>query len=281
MALSRYVKPIIFPLVIAAGITQLYSCQNFKSDHPQAQLVGQASATNMTVESVIAFAEDIEHSKDNLKKLSSLVYERGPEKLFVEHYFNDHGDQVYIENVQPESMERNSRRFYLKNDSLVLVTENKIENSAAGKAYTESRTYLRNYTVFKREVKRASNLTALTGTAFQEQDIKQVTADYKKDIEHLQDALARRGDFDLVFDKIASYPDASFIILKSKSPNGYAASIELVSKDAFIDSLQQDPMHFKENKLNFNWKVEGMDAIYVPSGSPVSSSSTSASGLNR
>lgn len=282
MVLGKHVQLIVIPLIFAGSIQLLSSCQNFKSDHPQSQLVGQSSETSMTAESVIAFAEDIEHSKDNLKKLSSLVYQRGQEKLFVEHYFNDHGDQVYIENQQPEStMERSSRRFYLKNDSLVLVTENKIESGSTGKVYLESRTYLRNYTVFKREAKSASNLSALTASAYQEQDIKLETADYKTDMARLRDALNRSGDFKLVFDKITEYPDASFMELKNKSPNGYTATVELQSKDAFIDSLKRDPLHFRENKLNFNWKVEGMDAIYVPSGSPSVSISTSASGLNR
>jgi hypothetical protein len=254
MVFNKHVQQVLIPLIIAGSVQLLSSCQNFKSDHPQAELINQSSTTAMTEESVIAFAEDIEHSKDNLKKLSSLVYERGQEKLFVEHYFNDHG--------------------------LILVTATKLDNAANGKVYNDSRTYLRNYTIFKREVKQANNLKALTPTAYQDQDIKQATEDYKADLERLQDALNRSGDFELVFDKIIEYPDASFMELKSKSPNGYSATVELQEKDAFIDSLKRDPLHFKEGKLNFNWKVEGMDAIYVPSGSPVSTS-TSANGLNR
>jgi hypothetical protein len=278
---NKHVQQVLIPLIIAGSVQLLSSCQNFKSDHPQAELINQSSTTAMTEESVIAFAEDIEHSKDNLKKLSSLVYERGQEKLFVEHYFNDHGDQVFIEHQRPESaIEDNTRRFYLKNDSLILVTATKLDNAANGKVYNDSRTYLRNYTIFKREVKQANNLKALTATAYQDQDIKQATEDYKADLERLQDALNRSGDFELVFDKIIEYPDASFMELKSKSPNGYSATVELQEKDAFIDSLKRDALHFKEGKLNFNWKVEGMDAIYVPSGSPVSTS-TSANGLNR
>jgi hypothetical protein len=282
MGLNKHVQHILVPLVIAGSMQLLSSCQNFKSDHPQAELINQSSTTGMTEKSVIAFAEDIEHAKDNLKKLSSLVYQRGQEKFFVEHYFNDHGDQVFIEHQRPESaIEDNIRRFYLKNDSLILVTATKHDNTTAGKVFHDSRTYLRNYTIFKREVKQAHNPKALTATAYQDQDIKQATEDYKADLQRLMEALNRSGDFELFFDTIVEYPDASFMELKSKTPSGYKATVELQEQDAFIDSLKRDPMHFKAGKINFNWKVEGMDAIYVPSGSPVGSTSTSANGLNR
>lgn len=257
----------------------LSSCQYFKSDHPQAALIDQSTTTGMNEASVIAFAEDIEHSKDNLKKLSSLVYKRGQEQFFVEQYFNDHGDEILIEYRQPlPATEQSSRRFYFKNDSLILVTASGTNSQSGKKLYLESRTYLRNYTVFKRESKSAESADDLTAAAFQPVDAKQANSeDYKGAIVRLRHALGRTDEFELVFDKITEYPDASFIELKSKVPNGYTASVELQAKDAFIDSLKRDPVHFRNSKINFNWKVADMEAVYVPSGS----TSTSASGLNR
>jgi hypothetical protein len=279
MAFSKNVQRLIFFIITAGCIQLLSSCQYFKSDHPQAALINQSSTTGMTEESVIAFAEDIEQSKNNLKKLSSLVYKRGQDNFFVEQYFNDHGDQVLIEHQQKDQgIQETSRRFYLKNDSLILVTSSDVENKANQRVYLESRTYLRNYTVFKRETKRANSANALTTAAYEPEDIKEInTPDYKAAIKRLQDALSRSNEFDLVFDKITEYPDATFIELKSQTPNGYAASVALEEKDAFADSLIRQPDYFKDNKINFNWKVQEMQAVYVPSGS----TSTSANGLNR
>jgi hypothetical protein len=254
----------------------LGSCQQ-KPKHPQAGLINQSSATGLDEQGVIAFAEDIEHGKNNLKKLSSLVYKRGQENFFVEQYFNDHGDQVLIAHQQAlPSMLESSKRYYFKNDSLILVTTSAQHIEDKEQSYEESRTYLRNYTVFKREIKVANSVAELNTAAFEPTGTGPVE-DYKAAIENLRDALQRRNDFELVFDKITRFPDASFISLKSSNPNGYTAQVELQAADAFVDSLMRDPAHFRNNKINFNWKVENMQAIYVPSGS----TSTSASGLNR
>lgn len=259
------------------GLLLLFSSCQQKPKHPQAGIINQSSTTALDEKAVIAFAEDIEHSKDNLKKLSSLVYNRGQENFFVEHYFNDHGDQVLVAHQQTlPTMEESSKRYYFRNDSLILVTASTEEIVGNEKSYEESRTYLRNYTVFKRESKVANSASELSTAAFQ--PAKTVPAeDYKASVSRMMDALQRKNDFELVFDKITRFPDASFISLKSANPNGYTAQVELQTADAFVDSLIHDPVHFRNSKINFNWKVEDMQAIYVPSGS----TSTSARGLNR
>lgn len=254
----------------------LSSCQQ-KPSHPQAGLINQSSATALDEKAVIAFAEDIEHSKDNLKKLSSLVYKRGQENFFVEHYFNDHGDQVIVAHQQTlPSLTESSKRYYFRNDSLILVTTSTQHNEGRTPSFEESRTYLRNYTVFNRETKVANSAAELNTAAFQPSDTGPVE-DYKAAVERLRDALQGKNDFALVFDEVTRFPDASFISLKSANPNGYAAQVEVRDADAFVDSLLRDPAHFKNNKIKFNWKVTDMQAIYVPSGS----TSTSAKGLNR
>jgi len=264
-------------LYSAVGLLLILSSCQQQPKHPQAGIINQSSATALDEKAVIAFAEDIEHSKANLKKLSSLVYSRGQENFFVEHYFNDHGDQVLVAHQQTlPSMEESSKRYYFRNDSLILVTAVKQDIVGNEKSYEESRTYLRNYTVFKREGKVANSEAELNTAAFQPQKAGPAE-DYKASVAHLMDALERKNEFELVFDKVTRFPDASFISLKSLNPNGYTAQVELQSTDAFADSLVRDPLHFKDSKLNFNWKVEGMQAVYVPSGS----TSTSASGLNR
>ena len=264
-------------LYSVVGLLLIFSSCQQQPKHPQAGIINQSSATALDEKAVIAFAEDIEHSKANLKKLSSLVYSRGQENFFVEHYFNDHGDQVLVAHQQTlPAMAESSKRYYFRNDSLILVTASTQDVVGNEKSYEESRTYLRNYTVFKSESKVANSETELSTAAFQ--PLKAEPAeDYKASVTRLMDALQRRNDFELVFDKITRFPDANFITLKSVNPNGYTAQVALQTADAFVDSLMRDPLHFKNSKINFNWKVEDMQAVYVPSGS----TSTSASGLNR
>ena len=92
----------------------------------------------------------------------------------------------------------------------------------------------------------------------------------------LNEVLEGKDKFEMVFDNITTYPDSRYIILKSKIQNSYSASILVKQRDQFIDSLLNDPIDFKAEKLNIKWIIEDREAVYVPVAK-----NTSASGLNK
>lgn len=253
-------------------------CNSSGVKHPQSELVDQPSSTGMNEKSINLLRLTLDKSLSNLNKSSSLIYTIGDGSLYVERYDATNGDQLYIERFNND-LDKWNRKYYFKNDSLVLVSESVMQNAADGSLFKDTKTYLRNFVVFKRAARTATTEAAITTQAFQ--NIPKLAeapqSDYRDSIAKLDDALQQRNNFEMVFDKVSLYPDASFVVLKSKTSNGYSAAIQFAKKDSFIDSLINYPEIFKGEKLKLKWKVSNGQAIYVPEGS----SSTSASGLNR
>ncbi|MBC7617010.1 MAG: hypothetical protein H7202_13165, partial [Pedobacter sp.] len=89
---------------------------------------------------------------------------------------------------------------------------------------------------------------------------------YLDNVSSLRNILNGADKFDMVFESIRTYPDSRFITLRSKEPNSYTASILVKERDAYIDSLLNYPILFKDKKLNFKWEVVDREAVYIPMG---------------
>jgi hypothetical protein len=263
-------------LICLIPVFAALSCKNNKSAHPQSELMDQFPATGMNEKSIQAFSVALDKASGKMNKAYSLVYTIGDKSLYVERFSNSAGDQLYVERVKND-LENSVNKYYFKKDSLVLVSSTTIQNTEDGKVYKDIKTYLRNYVVFKKSARTATSAQAILVQPYLGVQDKTPQQDFHDNIQKLNDALQQQNEFEMVFDNISSYPDASFVMLKSKSPNGYKASVQLAQKDQFIDSLINYPATFKDEKLSFKWKVKNQDAIYVPK----ESTSTSASGLNK
>jgi hypothetical protein len=253
-----------------------FGCKNKKPAHPQSEIVDQSSSTGMNERSIQAFSVALDKSTGRMNKAYSLVYTIGDKSLYIERFSNPDGDQLYVERVKND-LENSIKKYYFKRDSLILVSAVTIQNTEDGKVFKDTKTFLRNYVVFKKAARTATSAEAIRVQPYLTVEDMSQPEDFHDNIRKLNDALQQQNQFEMVFDNITSYPDASFIILKSKGQNGYNASVQLTEKDQFIDSLFQYPAMFKDEKLNFNWKVNNQEAIYVPK----ESTSTSASGLNK
>jgi hypothetical protein len=262
----------LFLLYITAG------CNSPGAKHPQSELVNQPSSTSMTEKSIDMLRLSMDKSLPKLNKASSLIYTIGDGSLYVEKYDGTNGEQLYIERFNNDLGKWN-RKYYFKNDSLVLVAENLVQNLEEGRVFKDTKTYLRNFVVFKRASRTATSEAAIGTQPYQNisKQAEAFQADYRDSIAKLNDALLQRNKFEMVFDNVSVYPDASFVVLKSKGDNGYSAALQLAAKDPFIDSLINYPATFKGEKLNLKWKISNEQAVYVPEGS----TSTSANGLNR
>ena len=258
----------------------VYSCNYFKSEHPQAALPGEEGATGMTDKSILNYSATIDRTLSHYKKEYSLIYLSGDLSVYAEKY-SAYGDgKLYKTYIANGNTSNTIKSYYFKNDSLILVKEqDKIMNDGV-EVYKNMRSYMRNNVTFKMDSRTASSAAALSTLPYllvQPSDNKYPTEDYTDDIKSMDDAIAGKDKFEMVFDNITTYPDAHYIFLKSKSPSNYKASLLVNTRDAFIDSLLNFPSVFKDEKLSLRWKIKDKEAIYVP----VDSTSTSASGLNK
>ncbi|MCX2481228.1 hypothetical protein OQY15_19140 [Pedobacter sp. MC2016-15] len=256
------------------------SCNYFKSEHPQAALPGQGGTTGMTDKSILNYSATIDRTLSHYKKEYSLIYLSGDLSVYAEKY-SAYGDGKLYKTYSANGNISNSvKSYYFKNDSLILVKEqDKIMNEGV-EVYKNIRTYLRNNVTFKMDSRTAGSAAALSTLPYllvQPSDNKYPAEDYTDDIKSMDDAIAGKDKFEMVFDNITTYPDAHYIFLKSKNPSNYKASLLVNTRDAFIDSLLNFPSVFKDDKLSLKWKIKDKEAVYVP----VDSTSTSASGLNK
>ncbi|MEJ5993436.1 hypothetical protein WG904_03320 [Pedobacter sp. Du54] len=262
-------------LLFGLIFTTLVGCNRFKADHPQANLSDENKTTDLTAQSILVFKDSIDKNLSQFDKKQSLVFMLGDLSFYVEQY----GDSLFVEHAYNGAESNSIKRYYFRNDSLILYqTGNELVNED-GVVFKEERTYLRNHTVFRKDGRTATSAAALKSLPYIDISLSE-NADpdksYLDNVNSLKSVLNGVDKFDMVFESIRTYPDSRYITLRSKEPNSYTASILVKERDNFIDSLLNYPILFKDKKLNFNWEVVDREAVYVPV-----SSNTSASGLNK
>lgn len=245
--------------------------------HPQADLISQSAATAMTDKTIAVLADSIDANLSQLEKQSSLVYLQGEQSMYAERYSSNGKPVLYVEQKDNGLLNSETKKYYFKNDSLILVQESKKTNND----YTDTRIFLRNNIAFSKAQRKANTASALLTRSYlplksgKGNNIPE--NDYQQNIRTLDEAIAGNNQYEMLFDQFIDVPDENIIQLKSKAQNGYTASILVKEPDAFIDSLKSNPQHFRNEKLNFKWKVEDKEAVYVP----VAAKITSAKGLNK
>lgn len=257
----------------------IYSC-NQNPKHPQAGLINQNASTVMTDQDITLYTDSIDANPKDLEKHSSMVYQIGDVSMYVEQYSYNGRTVTYVENISNEGISNRIRKYYFKNDSLIMVKENNKMSKGDGEIYQDKRTYLRNNIAFKRENRSSVSAASLKKKSYTTQRTSGTDKNDKEFIENIvqmKDAINAVNNFEVLFDNIIPGHDETHILLKSKLPNGYSANVVVNDTDQFIDSLINMPSLFKDRKLNIKWKIKDREAIYVP----VASSVTSAKGLNR
>jgi len=265
-------------LILLAVFSAILGCNKFKSDHPQAEISDQYS-TDLTAKSILHYADSIDKNLTHFTKTTSLVYMLGDLSFYVEKYSESDKPILMVEHAFNGGVSNSLKKYYFRNDSLILESvKNELANDE-GSIFKDARTYLRSNTVFKVENRTASAGGEIKSLPFLDVPLSNnKTADKTllDNVKTLNDVINRVDRFDVVFESITTFPDSRYIVLRSKIKNSYTASILVQEKDAFIDSLLNDPMIFKDEKLNFNWTIKDKEAIYVPVAN-----NTSANGLNR
>lgn len=262
---------LIVPLTLA-----LSSC-NQQPKHPQADLINQSSPAAMTDESILRYADSIQSNLSSLEKQSSLIFQQGEQSMYVEKYSANGKPVLYEENIDNKLISNRSKRYFLINDTLILVQE----SIKANNGLTETRNYFRNNISFKKEQRTAANAAALKKQPFlsvkSAMRTVQTAEDEVQQLKKMEDAIGQKGDFAMYFEQFIDIPEESIIQLKGSGQNSYTANVMVRTPDALIDSLQRQPTIFKNEKLNFKWEIADKEAVYVPVGA----SMTSAKGLNK
>lgn len=268
----------VYFLVIIGAFSTILGCNYIKSDHPQADL-NDANATNLTTKSIIQYTDSIDKNLSQFSKSTSLVYMLGDLSFFVEKYSQNNQAILLVEHSYNGGTSNSLKKYYFKNDSLILEKEKNELANEEGTVFKDTRTYLRSNTVFKIENKTASTQAALNSLPYIDLPLSKNNKpdqSYLENVNSLNNVVNGNDKFDVVFESITTYPDSRYIILRSKIQNSYSASVLVKERDALIDSLLNDPINFKDQKLNFKWVVKDKEAVYVPVAS-----NTSANGLNK
>lgn len=254
----------------------LFGC-NQQPKHPQADLINQSSAAAMTDESILRYVDSINANLTTLEKQSSLIFLQGEQSMYVEKYNYNGKPVLYEQYLDNKLISDRDTKYYLKNDSLILLQETVKTNNGV----TETRSYFRNNIAFKKEHRTAPSYAALKKQPFlsvkSATATAQTTGNEEKQLKTMDDAIAQNGQFALHFEQFIDIPEESILQLKSTGQNSYTANVIVRTPDALIDSLQRQPANFKNEKLNFKWEIADKEAVYVPVGANL----TSAKGLNK
>lgn len=247
--------------------------------HPQADLINARTSAPMTEASILGYADSIDATLNTFEKNTSLVYQLGQTTMYVEKYSWNGKPVLFSQYKNDEGLSNEAKKYYFKNDSLMLLKEGARIIKQGVNVFEDQRTYFRNNIPFKEEYRSSPAFSLLKKEPFQikRKSTSDQTKEYSQDIKLLNDAIIGANEFDLVFDNIISAPDQRYILLKSKLASGYGASILIKDTDSLVDSLLKDPTIFKDRKLNIKWEVKDKEAVYVP----VAANVTSANGLKR
>lgn len=257
---------IVYAFVLMVLLISQIGCKQFKSDHPQATL-NDAFATDLTPKSIAKYTDSIDKTITQLNKTTSLLYFLGDVSFYAEKYTGNNGTVLMVEHAFNGGNSKSLKKYYFRNDSLILERVSTEIDNGDGMIFKDSQTFLRSNTVFKTESRTSPALTTLRSMPFVDVPLSQnQTPDqsYLNDVNSLNEVINGQNKFDMVFDNITTYPDSRYIILKSKNQNGYMATVLVREKDALIDSLLNDPINFKDQKLKIRWEIKDHEAVYVP-----------------
>lgn len=278
MQLNRLGMKTVYFFTLIGIWSSVLGCNPFKSDHPQAA-ISSANSTDLTAKAILHYADSIDKNLGQFTKSNSLVYMLGDLSFYLDQYSSNERPVLLVEHAFNGGLSSRLKKYYFKNDSLIFETSSNQLSNDDGNVLKEIRTYLRNQTIFRVEDRTASGETAIKSLPYINVPLSLTTAsdqEHLENVKSLHHMMNGTDKFDMVFESITTYPDSRYIILRSKLQNSYTASILVEEKDALIDRLLNNPIDFKDQKLDLKWVIRDREAVYVPVAN-----NTSASGLKR
>ena len=237
----------------------IIACDRPRSSHPQARLAspGTEPATEADINN---YADSVNLLLPELEKRKSLVYDRGDYSFYITKYMTNGTPLLYIETGNSGEYGKTEKRYYLKNDRLLLYTEAR-ESSNTENSITLKKKYFRNNIMFYSVAKAAKDKAELKNSQFTE--VPGDKKNWAENIDTLENAINQRGEFKLVFEGITEYPKARYIILGRDELDAYRAAIRVEKEDDFIAALASDPATYKGARLELDWEISpDNEAVY-------------------
>ncbi|MES2828205.1 MAG: hypothetical protein V4687_08625 [Bacteroidota bacterium] len=224
----------------------------------------------------MSYSDSLGMALSSLHKTSSLIYSSAESAFYAEEYTFNGELLLLVKNDLTGNIPGDVKKYFFKNDSLVLVTKTTKNLKDGVQVFSDHRIFIRKNTLFKEESRMAASASSLDNLPYKEiKNAEGSSTGFTDSIVVLKDALRGGRQFDLTFDEFIPEGSGGSIILKNKIPGVYTSNITVTQRDSFIDSLIIVPQLFKNEKLKLNWILKNGEAFYVPV------SVTSAKGLKR
>lgn len=247
--------------IVAALTILFYSyCNNFQSEHPQSKLSKNETAEPLTEYSIKSWTDSINNLLPSFEKKQSLIFQKDNTSLSVTAYLDKGEPVLYQENIGQAGESQTCKRYYMKDDNLVLFSEQKKYPSSPDSLHITNM-YFRNNVFFYAEHisgTRENNRTQHTTPSINPADQNKV-----QNIESLENALNQKGSFNVVFQGITEYPKARYIILSKDEVNSYRAVIRVDKDDEFIKELSNNTQKYTGAKLKLDYAISnGAEIVY-------------------
>lgn len=241
-------------MVIILSVLVL-SCGSPKSDHPQADR--ESPQAMLTKQQLLHYKDSINSITGQLDKQQSLIYSRDDNSFFVTRYSSHGNPLLYIKKSRNNEYDSIEERYYIHNNNLVLYLKNS-RGLTSEETITE-RDFFRNNVLFHSEIQRSGVEDSTSDTTIEKQKREKAA-----DLQLLDQALSQTGRFNLVFEGIADYPQARYLILSRDELNAYRAAILLENEDELAKELVSNPEKYKGRKLDLEWIIRNEEeAVYI------------------
>lgn len=254
---SRYLITLL--CIIVAGTT--ISCNNgdVKNKHPQATM-GSGDREFVDENSINNYADSIDLNLSEYEKRESLIFKKEAYSFYVTKYSSNGKPVLYVERSD-EGEAGSLERSYYVNDTQLLLFKEVIFSSFKTPRYRSVREYYRSNVLFHAEARQADNAAEFNAAKYAK--VEGTKRKVNEVLGSLENAIARKGEFDLTFEGITEYPKARYIILSRDEPQSYRSEIRVDIEDDLIRELVSNTEKYKRSSLDIEWKVKDGEAYYL------------------
>jgi hypothetical protein len=259
--MSLYLKNILVASSIAIFSSFIISLDKNLSPQAPSESLSEPQLLNET--QINIYAAKLNSLLPTARKLQSMIYTRGDYSFQITKYLNNGRPFLYVENGVSTSGGPVERRYYVRDKDLLYVLEN--QNTVATEpSFTTIRTYFRNNKLISAEKKAGLTRDELNASAFEQIALPKTS--YYSHIPFFEDALNRRGAFELVFNSITECSKAKYLVFSNNEIDGYRAPVRVESEDEFIHELSSNPGKYQGEKMDIDWNLSPNNEIVYAAG---------------
>jgi hypothetical protein len=242
-------------MVLITSCDRLYS--NYLADSTDINASGQLSNEY----EIFRFANSVDAQLSQCSLEKSMIYTLGDYSFYIEKYLSKGRPVLYVEKQISEKFGTLVKYCYVKDLKPIFLSEKEFFSNRE-KPHSVTNTFFKDGTAFSSETKSASTLQEINLAMFQKAEVKKHNKTIG--IEFFEDAIAKRGKFDLLFDRITQCPKAKYLILSRSEANSFRVPVKVEKEDEFIRAISTDPGSFRGARLDIRCKINhNNELVYV------------------